>query len=455
MKTLNFKTFKKTISGDRLTPIQIYLTLRDHYPKCALFESANFNEEEGKYSHILCNPLVEVKVENRNFIVITPEGREERQIQNTEEFARYFEEVKANIICSESSEFTGFYGHTNFEAVDLFDEFNLNPSQQKEIPTLHYFFHKYHFCFNHINNTIELIVNDVEEKQEDLEQLVSKLIHQSQRSTPFKIEGEITSNLTDEEFKTNVTRAKQECQRGNVFQLVLSREFQFNFKGDELNLYRELRAINPSPFMFFCDFGNYKIFGSSPESQLKVSNNQAHLNPIAGTIAKTDPNRKHLIFDEKENAEHVMLVDLARNDLSKHGTDTMVTQFKSIKSFSHLDHIVSTVSCELLENTKSLQVFTDTFPAGTLSGAPKHRAIQLIAEIENQARGIYGGAIGFIGLNNALNHAIIIRSFLSKNNQLFLQAGAGIVYDSKEENELQEINNKLAALMQAIQQAQN
>ena len=278
-------------------------------------------------------------------------------------------------------------------------------------------------------------------------------------SFPFNTDGEEKSNLTDEAYKALVSKGKNHCRKGNVFQIVLSREFQQKFRGDEFNVYRALRAINPSPYLFYFDYGDYKIFGSSPEAQLTVRDGVAAIHPIAGTYKRQGTVKEDQVYaeklklDVKENSEHVMLVDLARNDLSRNSSDVKVEIFGDIQYFSHVIHMVSKVTGKMNPESNTIQLAADTFPAGTLSGAPKYKAMQLIDEYENHSRGFYGGAVGFIGLNGDYNHAIIIRSFLSKDNQLIYQAGAGVVVESKEENELNEVNNKIAAVRAAIQKA--
>ena len=258
-----------------------------------------------------------------------------------------------------------------------------------------------------------------------------------------------------------LTRGKEHCFRGDVFQIVLSRQFSQKYKGDEFQLYRALRSVNPSPYLFYFDYGDYRIFGSSPEAELRIKKGRAIINPIAGTFRRTGNDEQDRILaeklcaDPKENAEHVMLVDLARNDLSRNADDVRVDNYREVQYFSHVIHLVSEVSGKLPGDSNMISVLGDSFPAGTLSGAPKHRAMQLIDRYENQRRSYYGGTIGFIGFDNSLNHAIMIRSFLAKSNTLFYQAGAGIVAGSVEENELQEVNNKLAALKKAIEIAKD
>lgn len=272
--------------------------------------------------------------------------------------------------------------------------------------------------------------------------------------------GEKSSNLTDAEFLEFVEQGKQHCFRGDVFQLVLSRRFSQSFQGDDFNVYRTLRSINPSPYLFYFDYGDFKIFGSSPEAQLVVQDGKAEIHPIAGTFKRTGNDEEdaaaalELSKDPKENSEHVMLVDLARNDLSRNGSEVVVEKNREIQFYSHVIHLVSKVSCKMKAAAKTFRVVADTFPAGTLSGAPKHKALQLIDRYEKTKRNFYGGAIGYLDFDGNFNHAIIIRSFLSQHNQLHYQAGAGIVADSVPENELQEVYNKLGALDKALSLAE-
>ena len=249
-----------------------------------------------------------------------------------------------------------------------------------------------------------------------------------------------------------------------MFQIVLSRRFIQRYEGDDFRLYRALRSINPSPYLFYFDFGSFRIFGSSPETHCRIEGGKAYIDPIAGTAKRTgdsEADRKaaeYLRNDPKENAEHVMLVDLARNDLSRNCHNVKVDFYKDLQYYSHVVHLVSRVSGELDmagtgDGADTVKTFLDTFPAGTLSGAPKVRAMQLIAEYEPHRRGPYGGCIGYIGLNGSLNQAITIRTFVSRNGELTFQAGGGIVAKSDVEYELQEVNNKLAALRKAITMA--
>jgi anthranilate synthase component 1 len=322
-----------------------------------------------------------------------------------------------------------------------------------------YHLYKYIIAINHYQNILQIIENQINGEPGEIEMIETLLNSRNFAIYPFRTIGNESQNITDEQYKAMVARGREHCLRGDVFQVVLSRQFSQQFKGDEFNVYRALRSINPSPYLFYFDYGSYKIFGSSPEAHLKVMKGKAYINPIAGTFRRTgdDENDKmlaeRLSYDLKENAEHIMLVDLARNDLSRHGKNVRVESSREIQFYSHVIHLVSSVSGDLREGSSIADMMSATFPAGTLSGAPKHMAMQLIDRFENQRRGYYGGAIGFIDLRGSLNHAIMIRTFLSKGNTLYYQAGAGIVAASNENNELQEVNNKLGALKKAIEMA--
>jgi anthranilate synthase component 1 len=355
----------------------------------------------------------------------------------------------------------GLFGYTAYDAVQYFENIRLHapliPAHQ--IPEVRYHFYNYIIAINHFQNTLQIIENRINGEPSELERIETLLNSRNLAIYSFRTEGTEKSNITDAQYKQMVSKGKDHCYRGDVFQIVLSRQFSQHFTGDEFNVYRALRSINPSPYLFYFDYGSYKIFGSSPEAQLKMQSGRAYINPIAGTFKRTgdDENDKilaqQLSADLKENAEHVMLVDLARNDLSRHAKNIRVERYREVQFFSHVIHLVSSVSGEMNEGSDITDMMTATFPAGTLSGAPKYKAMQLIDEYENQNRGYYGGALGFLDFDGRFNHAIMIRTFLSKGNCLFYQAGAGIVAISDEESELQEVNNKLGALKKAIEMA--
>jgi len=461
-----FKFITKEQPADALTPVGIYLRIRDLYPGSLLLECADYSSRTNAFSYICINPVIGIEAKEDSLRVYFP-GDIEKKTSNSNLIEKVNDFVKSVEVISDQDKTSGLhclFGFTSFNAALLFEKFDQglmkNEIENSEVPILKYDFYKVVLTFNHFNETLSI----TEYYNDDLpicehNKIISLLANHNFTSYPFKLENSEESLISDDYFKNMVTKAKLHCARGDVFQLVVSRRFKQSFSGDEFNVYRALRSINPSPYLFYFDYIAYKIFGSSPEAQLKVENGQATINPIAGTIRRTGDaladlkSAKELLDNPKENSEHVMLVDLARNDLSRCCTGVKVDIYKELQAFSHLWHLVSTVSGKLNESVTPFTVFAKTFPAGTLSGAPKHRAIELISGMEQTARGYYGGAIGYIGLNGSLNHAIIIRSFLSKEGTLSMQAGAGIVINSSKEGELKEVSNKLDALHIALEKA--
>ncbi|GAB5554489.1 MAG: anthranilate synthase component I family protein [Saprospiraceae bacterium] len=451
--------------ADIITPVSLYLKVRDHYTHPVLLESNDFSSAEDCFSFIALQAIAEIKVENRSVKKTFPDGMEEvvpvvdskTVPEELQRFTKRFDvEQPAGI-----QGMDGFFGHVGFDGVQYFDTLEFDTEKRRfDLPDIRFAFYKYVIAINHYKNELYILENLLEGEEPSTSKLESLILSQRIPSHEFHIEGPEESNLTDEEFKRLVTLGKHHCQIGDVFQIVFSRQFSQAFKGDDFNVYRVLRSINPSPYLFYFDYGNYKIFGSSPESQMVIKDQVAQVNPIAGTYRRTGDRKldeqkaKELAKDPKENAEHIMLVDLARNDLGRHATNVRVDKLKEIHFYSHVIHLVSTVVGDLDEQANPIQIFGDTFPAGTLSGAPKYKAIELINKYENQNRSFYGGAIGYLGLDGEITTAIVIRSFLSQDNQLFYQAGAGIVSASEEEKELQEVNNKLGALKKALLEAE-
>ena len=446
--------------SDTVTPVAIFLKIRDRFLSPCLLESNDYRSSENSNSIIGFEPLASIKVEYGEVTLHYPGGQIKkvtltRPMEVTEVFKNFMNEM--GVSSDSGAPVNGFVGHTNFDAVKYFDTIEFPEEKfQTKIPDMHYIFYRYLININHFNEEIYFIENRLEGEPSGLEKVRRMVFDYHIPTYDFKLVGEETSNLTDEEFKDLVAKGKHHCQIGDVFQIVLSRQFQQKFKGDDFKVYRILRSINPSPYLYYFDYGSYRIFGSSPEHQLLVKGKTAQVNPIAGTYKRTGKdeedalNAEKLIADPKENAEHVMLVDLARNDLGRHCHHVQVKVLKEIQYFSHVIHLVSKVTGQLEDDANTIQIFGDTFPAGTLSGAPKYKAIELINKYENINRSFYGGGIGFLNFNGDVIHAIIIRSFLSINNTLYRQAGAGIVSASVEESELQEVNNKLGALKRAL-----
>ncbi|CAM1334893.1 anthranilate synthase component I family protein [Tenacibaculum aestuariivivum] len=462
MNKTTFKTVSKKRISDTVTPVGLYLRFRDKYANTLLLESSDYHSKEESFSFIAIEPVVTMKVENHDFVV-SKQGKVIEKNSIDKNFYTLFDSFSKSIDldCDPAlKSFNGLYGYSTYDSVQYFENIALNVKDApSKIPLMQYSFYRFIIAINHFNDEMTIIENVEAGTESRISEVETIIEAQAFNTQKFEIDGQETSNCTNEDFKEYVVKAKSHCKRGDVFQLVLSRQFQQKFKGDEFNVYRALRSINPSPYLFYFDYGSFKLMGSSPEAQIKISAGKATINPIAGTFRRTGDMAediklgKKLSEDKKETAEHVMLVDLARNDLSKHADNVKVEVFKEVQYFSHVIHLVSTVQGKIKGNP--IEIVGDTFPAGTLSGAPKYKAMQLIDTYENQSRGFYGGAVGIIGLDGSVNLAIAIRSFVSKNNVLYYQAGAGIVIHSDEEKELQEVNNKLAALKKALILAEN
>lgn len=464
MKKYRLNTSYKKILADTITPVSIYLKIRDRFPNSILLESSDYHANDNSFSYICFNPQAHIRVEKNIFYAQYPDGQstaidlkggDQKLPELIEEFAGNFK--------TDTNEFkfinNGLFGYIAYDAVQYFEDIEISQKEDHiAIPDLYYAVYRNIIAINHFKNEAYLFSHDYNQEN-NLEEVQQLIRSRNYASYSFRTEGEPTSALTDEHYKDLVKKAKAHCARGDVFQLVLSRRFSQKFKGDEFNVYRALRSVNPSPYLFFFDYGNFRIFGSSPESQLVIKDERAEIHPIAGTFKRTGNDEqdarlaRELSRDEKENSEHVMLVDLARNDLSRNGNTVEVETNREVQFFSHVIHLVSKVVAKKNPDIPTMQVVADTFPAGTLSGAPKHMAMQLIDRYEPGNRNYYGGAIGFMDFAGNFNHAIMIRTFLSKDHELYYQAGAGLVAASDPETELQETYNKLGALTSALAMA--
>lgn len=460
MKTFNYNTVSKTILADLYTPVSTYLKLRDIYTQSILMESSDFHAQENSRSFIGCCPLASIAINHGIAEFRFPDGTiTKKELSSDFKVDSALNEfIHAFHIQGDDNSYCGLYGYTSFDAVRYFEPIPVKEAtmEQNDAPDLYYILYKYILIFDHFNNTLKVVEIQGEKENSGIPE-IQKIINRA--NTPiydFHPVGDYYSTLTDDEHKENIRKCIRNCMRGDVFQIVVSRKFIQRYEGDDFKLYRALRSINPSPYLFYFDFGGFRIFGSSPETHCRIQGKKVYIDPIAGTTKRTnDPEADHqnAIFlknDPKENAEHVMLVDLARNDLSRNCERVNVEIYKELQYYSHVIHLVSRVSGMMKEHADPIKTFIDTFPAGTLSGAPKVKAMQLISEYEPHSRGAYGGCIGFIGLNGDLNQAIIIRTFISRNNELWFQAGSGVVAKSNDQYELQEVNNKLGALRKAI-----
>lgn len=464
MKKFELKTHYKKILADTISPVSVYLKVRDKFPNSILLESSDYHGNDNSFSYICCNPIASIKVENSIVTKTYPDHSTESKAVPADKVTLEVNAFTKQFDTQKDASFkfinNGMFGFTAYDAVKYFEDITISKKDDSiVIPELYYAVYQNIIAINHFKNEAYIFAHcyGSESNIDAIDHLIKV---QSFSSYDFESKGTISSNLSDEEFKSNVKLAKKHCARGDVFQLVLSKKFQQDFKGDDFNVYRALRSINPSPYLFYFDYGKFKIFGSSPEAQLVVQDKNAEIHPIAGTFARTGDDlkdaelAKKLVADKKENSEHVMLVDLARNDLSRHCSEVEVKKYREVQFFSHVIHLVSKVMGKVRKNTPTMQIVADTFPAGTLSGAPKYKAMELIEAYEKTSRAFYGGAIGFMDFEGNYNHAIMIRTFLSKNYQLHWQAGAGIVSKSNPENELQEVYNKLGALTKAIKLAE-
>lgn len=475
-KKYPLKTYSKKLLADTLTPVSVYLRLRDKFPNSLLLESSDYHANNNSFSYICFNPIASIKVHgdivSQNFpdqfsknIQLSSLSKENKNVASF--VPEILDKFAFSFISSEEKDApkykfinNGLFGYMSYDAVRYFENIEISKKGENlELPDIYYAVYQNIIAINHFNNEAYIFAHcyKTENNIPEIEQILKS---KSFPEFPFKRDGDRTTNINDEAFKSLVKKCKEHCQRGDVFQIVPSKRFSQKFTGDDFNVYRALRSVNPSPYLFYFDYGNFKIFGSSPEAQLVVQGDLAEIHPIAGTFKRTGNDEedaelaKKLAVDIKENSEHVMLVDLARNDLSRHGKNVQVETYKEVQFFSHVIHLVSKVTATKNRETSTLQIVADTFPAGTLSGAPKHRALQLLEKYENRSREFYGGAIGFMDFKGNFNHAIIIRSFLSKNHKLHYQAGAGVVSESIEENELQEVYNKLGALTKALELAE-
>ncbi|MGJ1496148.1 anthranilate synthase component I family protein [Sphingobacterium spiritivorum] len=462
----NFETNFKKILADTTTPVSIYLRLRDAFPNSLLLESSDYHSRDNNISYICCQPLAGIRLNKQNLEIHYPnqevEYKKADEIDLRSEislFREKFSQIETpeiNVISN------GLFGYFTFDCIEHFEDIKLTTAidPKRDIPFLQYHVYKYVIAIDHFRNQLYIFEHLLNGEESGLEKMEYLIKNKNFPEYDFRTNGEETSNRTDEEHRELVRKMIKHIQRGDVFQIVPSRAFATPFLGDEFNVYRALRSINPSPYLFYFDYGDFKIFGSSPEAQLTIRRSEAAIYPIAGTFKRTGDMEKDekiaeaLKNDPKETSEHVMLVDLARNDLSRHCGQVTVRSYKEAQYYSHIIHLVSKVTGKLKDNINPFDVVGDTYPAGTLSGAPKHMALTLIDRYEGQQRSFYSGAIGYMGFNGDFNHAIMIRSFLSKQNLLHYQAGGGIVLDSDPEMELQEVNNKIAALRKALELAE-
>ncbi len=467
MEKVKIRTISKKILSDIVTPVSIYLKVRDMYPNSLLLESSDYHSTKNSYSFLCLDPIADFEVREDQLTVKLP-GQEivkqkivDRQsvVDRLNDFIGSFEVIET----PDDLVIDGIFGYSSYDAVQYFEDITLKSpvDKQESIPEIKYGFYRFILAINHLKNELQLIENLMEGEESSMDHIEDLIQNRNIATYHFKTVGGEQTNMTDSQYMDIVEKGREHCFRGDVFQIVLSRQFLQQYKGDEFNVYRALRSINPSPYLFYFDYGSFRLFGSSPETQIEINDGKAYINPIAGTFRRTGRDdedqelARKLAEDEKENAEHIMLVDLARNDLSRSTSKVTVEKYREIQFYSHVIHMVSKVSGILPDGANTVKIMAESFPAGTLSGAPKYKAMELIDQYEGKRRGYYGGTIGNIRLNGDINTAIMIRSFMSKNNTLYYQAGAGIVSESDKRSELNEVGNKLAALKSAIKMAGN
>lgn len=466
MKKTEINTVCKRMLADVFTPVGIYLRLRDRFRDTVLLESADHHAAENSYSFICVNAIGGIEIKSANKVEWKLPGKPPERMETGKEtnvtflLRDFMDRFAINAPAVKEGKYAqGLYGYSAYDTVQFFEQVNVKSASDPEIPLMRYRLYQYVIAVNHFRDELFICENQLKGLESETALVEALIRSHDVPSYPFAATGEELTDMEDDDFREMVKKGIASCHRGDVFQIVLSRRFRQSFTGDEFNVYRALRSINPSPYLFYFDYGDYKLMGSSPEAQLVIKNGKAVLHPIAGTFRRTGDEEadklaaENLLKDAKENAEHVMLVDLARNDLSRLCDEVEVVHYRQVQYFSHVIHLVSEVTGKVKEGANPFELLAKTFPAGTLSGAPKIKAMELIAAYEPVARSYYGGAIGFIGFDGSCNHAIMIRTFLSRNNTLTYQAGAGVVVASNPESELQEVNNKLGALKKAIEMA--
>lgn len=459
------KTLCRTLPADLQTPVGIYLKIRDLFPQSALLESSDFHTVQNSFSFIGVEPAARFCVADETITCSYPDGTERRRpVRERDDVVKALSEYLSSyrVEGENPTGVNGFFGYTAYDAVRYFESVNVQAPEGilKAVPDMLYILYRFVIVVNHFKNQVTVVENLSEGEASRLDELLSVLRNNNVAQYGFEAGDDLESPVTDGEHEERIRKGIAHIKRGDVFQVVLSRRYSRSYRGDDFNVYRALRCINPSPYLFYFDFGGFRIFGSSPETHLRVQKGMAYIDPIAGTVKRTGDDQRDselartLLADPKENAEHIMLVDLARNDLSRSGGRVSIDFLKQVQYYSHVIHMVSRVKAQLPAGTDTVRLYADSFPAGTLSGAPKVRAMQIIDELEGHARSIYGGSIGYLGFNGELNQAITIRTFLSLGNRLYCQAGGGIVAASVPSAELQEVRNKLGALMKAVDYAQ-
>lgn len=451
----------KEIEGDMLTPIMLYHQMQGE--KKFLLESSYKHEQSGRYSFLGVNPAAEYKAA----------GQETEQINHRTEVRQLssghsLHQLKEMLVNRGAEEqpfpfFGGGIGYIGYDVMFL-DEYIGEPlTDELEMPDVHFMFYDTFIVYDHLLQKVTLAAVDLfgDRTEAEMEEALARLEENiNQASQPQQAESletlMFTSDVDKVQFSEMVEAAKQYIIRGDIFQVVLSQRLKASFGGNPFSLYRRLRTSNPSPYMFYIDFKEYTVLGASPESLIRINGREVTANPIAGTRPRgADANEdqaleRELLNDEKEMAEHRMLVDLSRNDLGRvcEIGSVHLSKYQKIEKYKHVMHIVSEVTGELKQEVHPLEALSACLPAGTVSGAPKIRAMQIINELESTKRGLYAGAVGYISSNGDLDLALAIRTMIVKDSQAYVQAGAGVVYDSVPEKEYEETMHKAKALLE-------
>lgn len=458
------------ILADHVTPIQVFMALRGAGTPSFMLESVENRDQWGRYSFIGVNPKKEIKM---NGTEIEIDGKK----QTVENHIAYLMEMvngyRSPVLADKPKLTGGFIGYFGYDTIRFVEKKLTNvPEDDLHMPECHLCMYDEIIAFDHLTNRVIVIQNvhesdDLETKYKSLEPRAKQMIERIdnfrmvRKEHEVKNETKVVSNLTKEEYKSNVEKAKEYIRNGDIFQVVLSQRFEVESEADPFDVYRCLRTTNPSPYLYFFDFVDYQIAGASPEMLVSVTNGIVTTKPIAGTVPRGTTKKeddilvRQLMHDPKEQAEHTMLVDLGRNDVgkvSRFGT-VRVDNFMSVEKYSKVTHLVSDVQGELREDKTALDALMSILPAGTLSGAPKVRAMEIIDELENKKRGLYGGTVGYLAFDGNIDTCIAIRTVLFKDGKGYVQAGAGIVADSEPEKEYEETKNKALAVINAIREA--
>jgi anthranilate synthase component I len=468
----------KEILADLETPVSTYLKLASGKPYAYLLESVEGGERWGRYSFISWEPKLIFESRGDKFSVHEP--KQQPVWKNTRDPLEELRELLAEFKPSEARGLPRFWGgavgYISYDMVRFFEKLGEKPKDTLNLPDSLFMLTDKMIIFDHLNHMIKIVVcldvrdnGDLAAKYRaaeveiaKIEKLLSKPLKagKQQAKKPTAV---LSSNVKKSEFKNGVAKIKEYIRAGDIIQAVLSQRFYKKTKATALDIYRRLRIINPSPYMYLLELGGFEIIGTSPEILVRKEGSLVETRPLAGTRKRgTNPEEesaleKELLSDPKERAEHVMLVDLGRNDLGRVSSPSTVrvNKLMQIEKYSHIMHIVSSVTGTLEPGTGPFETLRSVFPAGTVSGAPKIRAMQIIDEIEPTARGPYAGALGYFSYSDNMDMAITIRTIVLKNGIAYAQAGAGIVADSVPENEYHETKNKAAALFSAIAMAEN